>query len=304
MTAPAISTLGKLGVDSSNPVTQRFDFIDFDLGIEVELKDMNGTRGKYTKDSARVRKNLQRVNPRMRCQPTSLELSYLLPWILSGTPTGSGTVTYPLGNTPAQRYVAFDPNTGNTWILTGVVVDEARFKADQGEPLDLDLTLVGQTFTTGNGAFPALSLDVTTQPFLFTDCVLVVGGTTVQARSFDLTISNGIDKNRFFNSATLTATNRLTRKITCSVTIPYGVYQTLFQVGEGSGQDTSVAVTATFTNSDDTSAVLAFSLGGVRFTPKSPQSPFQQEVMLTLEGEAFSADGSAEALVTTLATGP
>ncbi|MDB5312657.1 MAG: hypothetical protein JWO38_6859 [Gemmataceae bacterium] len=294
--AAAITTLGRLGIDSSNPVTQRFDFNYFDLGVQVDLKDMNGTRGKYSKDSNRVRTNLTHVAPRVRCQPTSLELSRLLQWILGGTPSGTPTVTYPLGNTTVQRYVAFDPNGGNLWTLTGVAVDEARFKAAQGEPLDLDLSLVGQTYAV-SGSFPAIALDVSTQPFLFVDAVLVVGGTTVQSKDFELAVANGIDRNRFFNSGTLTATNKLTRKITCHVTIPYGDYSTLFNTGSGS----SVSVTATFTNGG---AVLTFNLGGVRFKPKNPQSEFNQEVMLPLEGEAFSADGTTEVLITTLNPGP
>src|ERR1700731_2392141 len=112
MTAPADVALTRLGIAATAPATTRIDFIDFDLGLDIELKDMNGTRGKYTKDSARVRPNLPRVNPRLRTQPASTELAALLPWILSGTPLGSGTVTYPLGNTPLTQVVQFDPNVG------------------------------------------------------------------------------------------------------------------------------------------------------------------------------------------------
>jgi hypothetical protein len=300
MTSPFITTAAKLGIDTANPVgtgiaPYRYDFIDFDLGIEVELKDMNGTRGKYTKDSARVRKNLTRITPRLRCQPTSVELSGLLPWILSGT-------GYALGNTPAQRYVAFDLNpaaSGNLWTLTGVVVDEARFSADQGEPLSLDLGLVGMSYTSPTGQFPGgLALDVSTQPFLFVDCAIQINATTgILSRSFELTVRNGIDRDRFFNSPTLTATNRLTRQITMAVNVPFGIYPSLFTVGE----DTAATALVTFTNG---SAVLTFTVNGVRFRPKSPTSPFQQEAMLSLEGEIYSPDGSTEGLVVSLATGP
>src|SRR4051794_24723641 len=102
MTA-AITTLARLGIGASgteDPVTRRLDFIDFSPGVEDELRDLNGTRGKYTKDDARVRKNLTRVQPTLRCQPTAVELSYLLPWVLDGTPSGT---TYPLGDTTALR---------------------------------------------------------------------------------------------------------------------------------------------------------------------------------------------------------
>ncbi len=295
MTAPATTALSRLAIGPTSTLTQRLDFVDFALGVEDELKDLNGTRGKYTKDTARVRKNMTRVQPTLKTHPTSLELSVLLPWALGGTPTGSGTVTYPLGDTPPTQFVGFDPNAGAMWLLSGVAVDEAKFKGTQGEALEVEFSMVGQDYSV-SGFFPSLSLDLSTQPFLFTDCVLTIGSDAVQAKEFELSIANGIDRSRFFNSRTLTTLNKLTRKVSVRLAVPFGPFTDLFGIGA-----VGAAVNATFTNGN---AVLSFALGSVRFNPKSPESPFQQEVMLTLEGEAYSPDGTTESLITTLAVGP
>lgn len=292
----AITTLARLGIGASateDPVTQRLDFIDFSPGVEDELRDLNGVRGKYAKDDARVRKNLTRVQPTLRCQPTAVELAALLPWIMDGTPSGT---SYPLGNTTALRSVEYDPNGGSLWKMLNVAVDVATFKAAQGEPLDVSLEMVGRDYSV-TGTFPAISLDLTTQPFLMVDCVLTIGGVATQFREFSLSIRKNIDRGRFFNSRTLTAQNKLRREIMWTFTVPYGDNTSLF----GTAASAGVAVVATFTNG---ATSLVFSSGAVRFKPRSPDAPFQQEVMLPLEGEAFSSDGSAEVLTTTLDSTP
>lgn len=291
--AAANTPLARLGLGASateSPVTRRIDFRDFDLGIERELVDMNGTRGKYDRDDARVRPNKTRVAPRLSCQPTATEWTYLLPWILDGTPSGT---SYPLGNTTALRSIAFDPGAGSLWTLPNVAVDEATLRCSEGGPLELSLGLIGRSYSV-SGSFPSLSLDVATQPFLMTDCVLTVEASAVQFREMSLTIRKGIDRERFFNTTELTAQNKLRRDIVWSVSVPYGDNTSLYNVAQSAAAD----VVATFTN-----GVYVLTLTStVRFRPRSPVSPFQQEGMQSLEGEAYSADGSASPLVVTLAT--
>jgi hypothetical protein len=289
----AITTLARLGLGASaaeSPVTRRIDFREFDLGIEIELVDMNGTRGKYDEDDSRVRPNKKRIAPRLSCQPTATELTYLLPWILDGNPAGT---SYPLGNSTALRSLAYDPGAGNLWNLPNVAVDEGSFRASEGGPLDVSLSLLGRSFTVA-GTFPALSLDVATQPFLMTDCVLSIAAGVVQFREMGLTIRKNHDRERFFNTTELTAQNKLKREIIWSFGVPYGDNLALYNVA----QNAAATVVATFTN-----GVYILTLtSSVRFRPKSPNSPFQQEAMLSLEGKAYSPDGTTTPLAVTLAT--
>lgn len=294
----AITSLAKLiSADDTGFATNaiRLDFIDFDPGVTEELRDMNGTRGKFDKDAARVRQNRTRVEPRFRAEPTALEWATILPWALGGTPTGSGTVTYPLGNSAPTKSLRFDPSNGTNWQMDGVAIDALTIRTSSGEPVDCDLDLLGQSFSNPSSSFPSGSLDVSTQPFLMSDCVLTWNSTTRQIRNLSLSVRNNLDRSRFLNSLTLTALNKIARQIIWSIELPSGDYDSLFDSGLS-----GASLSAVFTNGD---AVLSLTSTSVKFPPRNPAHPFQGEGMLRLEGEAFSSDGSATPLTVTLDTG-
>ena len=116
----AITSLGKLVIANDTAFSAgllRLDFHDFDHGVTLELKDLNSTRGRLDRDDARVRQNRTVVAPRIRCQPTAVELAAILAWATGGTPSGSGTVTYPLGNTAVARSLWYLPSNGTGWQL-------------------------------------------------------------------------------------------------------------------------------------------------------------------------------------------
>lgn len=286
----AITTLAKLCVAeaadlATNPL--RLDFIDFDPGVTRELKDMNGTRGKYDKDTERVRENRQVVAPRFRSEPTALELATLFPWALGAAASGT---SYPLGDSVRTKWLRFDPNAGKKWQLAGVAVDAMTLRGSSGEPLTIDLELVGQTYTNPSDSFPVLSLDVSTQPFIFSDCVLTWDGSTRQIRDLSIGVRNNIDRGRFLNSLTLTALNKLARQIVWGIELPSGDYDSLWDSGIA-----GASLSAVFTNG---ATSLTIASTAVRFPARNPQHPFQQEGMLRLEGEAFSAAAAAPLTVT------
>ena len=291
----AITALAKLCVaDSADLATGplRLDFIDFDPGVTRELRDMNGTRGKYDKDTERVRENRQTVAPRFRSEPTALELAALLPWVLGGTPSGSGAVSYPLGDATPAKYVRFDPSAGTRWQLAGVGVgvDAMTLRASSGEPLTIDLDLVGQTHTNPVGAFPALALDVSTQPFIMSDAALTWNGTTRQVRDLTFSVRNNIDRTRFLNSLTLTALNKLARQVSWGVELPSGDYDPLWDSGVA-----GASLSVVFTNGG---TALTLTSPSVRFPGRNSQHPFQGEGMLRLDGEAFASGGNPSLTVT------
>jgi hypothetical protein len=293
----AITALGKLGIGDADPVTLRLDFTEFDPGVVQEFKDLNGTRGKYDKDTERMRVVRKTVAPRYRGEPTALEWATILPWALGGAPTGSPAVTYPLGNTAPGKFVHFAPNAGKQWKLSGVGVDGLTVRASAGEGVTCELDLVGLDYTNPTASYPAIDLDVSTQPFLMTDCILTWNGSARQIRDLSLSVRNNIDRTRFLNSLTLTALYKLRREITWSVELPSGDYDTLWDSGTGA---TGASLSAVFTNGNQ---VLSIASTAVRFPPRNPTHPFQQEGMLRLEGEAYSAAG-ATPLTVTLDPGP
>lgn len=289
--AAAIGTLGKGGIGSASPVTSRFDYRNESLKMREELIDANGVRGTRSRSTERTRPGLRRVAGSISLQPNSLEMAYFLEWVMGGTPSGSPAVTYPLADTLPSRFVTFD-RVAKVFTYAGCKVDVATFRASQGEPLNLDLQIVGTTETVGNaGTFPALSLDTTTQPFIFSDLALTIGASSsITAKDFELSINNMIDKDRFFTSLDLVSAEALDRAISLKCTLPYGDYTALYNAG-----GTGVAASATFTNGG---SVLTMTMPAVRYMRESPETPGRVEIMLPITGTVLKSGSTAELSIT------
>jgi hypothetical protein len=293
---PIYGYQGQLGIDTANPVTVRYDFQSESLVLDEQFIDTNGLRGTRSRFIANVRQGNRRVAGQLHLQPTAVELSNLLPWILGGSPTGSGTVTYPLADAlPTARYITVDRGP-QVPTYNGCQVDRATFKGSQGEPLDLILDIVGIDETLGaSGSFPNLSIDVTTQPFIFTDLALVINGNTYNAKDIEVVIDNSIDKERFYNSQTLVSVQAMDRHVMLNTQLPYGVASAAYGTGPG-----GVLATAIFTGPG--TSVLEFSFVKVAFPRKSPSfTAGRQEEMLPMQGIAYYS-GSTSEVVTTLHT--
>ncbi len=299
----AVTSLGKLVLADNNAFTTnpiRLDFIDLDLGLTLEFKDMNGTRGALDSDDSRVRQNKTVIVSRIRCQPTAVELGMILQWVFGAVPTGSGTLTYPLANTPWVKYMWYLPNQGTEWQLQGCAVDNATFRCSSGEPLEVELEVVSQTYSNPTTGFPTTALDITTAPFLLSDTSsgITVAGSTTLIRDVAVTVQNGIDRSRFLNSLTLTALNKLIRKVIWSLNEPAGDYDSNWATALAAG----ATMSAVFTQPSPATAVLSLTSNAVRFVPRNPQVPFQNESFLRLEGMAYRDSNLDPPIAATLHT--
>lgn len=282
----------QLGIDDADPVTKRFDFHREGLVLDEMFKDTNGLRGTRSHDISRIRAANRRCGGPISLQPSAVELALLLPWILGANASGT---TYALADTLPTRYVTID-RVIKVFKYTGVVVNRATFRASEGEPLSLDLDLVGIDETVANaGTFPSLSIDTTTQPFMFTDLAWTLAATGYSLKEFEMVIDNNIDTERFFNSQTLSAAYPQDRTISFRTRVPAGDAIAAYNTGP-----TGVAVVGTFTNA---ATSLIFSMVKVTFPRKSPPVEGRSEIMLPLEGIAYSSSGTRE-LVTTLDSTP
>lgn len=292
---PAPTALAKLGIGAADPVTIPLNFRVFEPGITLELRDTNATRGVYEKDGNRVVQARAVVQPRFSAEPTTTELAAILAWGMYGTPTGSGTVSYPLGNTPAARFVNFFPNNGDPFFASNCGVDRMTIAGAQGEPIRCDLDLLGTTYDTAH-TFPALVYDQTTHPFVLAQLVLTLGGVSRQTREFQLDVEHNLDRNRFLNSLTLTALVPLRRVIRLTVDVPSGD-------NPGFWDDGLAAMTgsAVFTNAGG--GVLTITFQDIRFQPVSPQFPQDGEGYIRLVGECYRGAAGASPLSVSLSQG-
>jgi hypothetical protein len=283
----------KLGIDSANPVTKRFDVLSESIRNTTQNLNTNGLRGSLDGDDiSRVVQGLIRIGGGLSLQPNPVEMALLLPWILGTAGSGSGPTTYALSDSTLTRYVAIYRGAGNLFTYAGCAVDRATFRGSPGAPIALELDIVGQTETV-SGSFPSINIDVASGPFMFFGLTLTIGGTAYACRDFDITISNGIDRERFLNSQTLTDTVKQNRQITLNASIPWAAATALHNQGA-----TGVAVTAAFAVGAST---LTFTMSNVAFDTQSPTVGGRTEPYLTLPGTAYSDQAdSLSSLVVTL----
>lgn len=281
--------LGTIGGNST--ATSRYDFRDTDIGLQENFIDANGLRGTTARS---VERNLQGNRPcggSVTMQPTAVELAGMLQWIMGGNTSGTPTVTYPLADTRPQRSVVVDRVT-NVYSYNTAAVSGWSVSGSEDQALTWNLNVVAlDEYVAASGSFPSLSLDTTTFPFKFTDCVVNCGGTVYTPKSFRLNANYMIDTGRFFNSQTLTGIFSRDRVITFEAPFPDAEAHALYGVGRGGF---SVVITATSAN-----ATLVFSMAAVAAPRITPAVPERNEIMLGIRGQAFKS-GSTLELVTTL----
>lgn len=283
----------QMGIDTANPVTVRFDFQTENLVLDETFLDTNGLRGTRARSIERERQGNRAVHGQIRLQPTAVEMALLLPWMFYGTPSGSPTVTYPLADAvPAARYIAIDRGP-KVVTYNGCQITRATLRGSQGEPMDLLLDVIGIDETPGNsGTFPALSLDISTGPFIFTDLILTLNSIAVQCRDIEIVWDNMIDAGRFFNSQTLTAAIAMDRHITVQTHLPYGDWSAMYGTGAA-----GVTGSAVFTGGG--TSVLNIAFTKIAFPRKSPSYVAgRQEEMLPLIGQCMKSGSTLETVTT------
>ncbi len=298
-----VGTLGKLGIHTASPVTASFDFVSENLVMNEGVINANGVRGTRDQSVERLRAGNQVIAGTILLRPTPVELALLLPWMLGGTPSGSGPVSYPIAETLTTRFVAID-RISKVFTYAGCGVDSFTIRGRQGEPMEVELNLVAQTETIGNaGTFPALTIDTTTAPYVFTDMVFNLNAVAnVLTPEFDFTMNNMIDKDRFFNSRTLTAVTPLDRETKLNTRIPSADYTALYGAAlAASGVNAGVAASMVFTNG---LSVFTITMPKVSFPKKSPNIAGKTEEFMPLEVWVMKSGASTPSVTMSQTPGP
>lgn len=282
--------LGMSAVGGSGNATVAFDFRNEGLGMVEDLVNGNGVRGTRSHSKERVRAGLQRINGNLEFQPGPTELSNLLQWIMGGSPTGSGTVSYPFAETLPARDITIDRIT-KVFSYAGAKCARATFRCSQGTLLNVSVDVVAKTESIGNaGTFPSLTL-AAEFPFFMSDLTLVINGTTVTPADFVLTIDNNVDRDRFFNSLTLVTVETQDRVVTFSTNVPYGDFSALYNAGSA-----GVTLSAVFNNT--AGGVLTITSPALVFMRDSPNVPGKDEIMLPISGRCMKSTTNAELAIT------
>jgi hypothetical protein len=279
----------QIGWDTVNPVTKRFQFISTTFGMQEELINANGVTGDRSRDVERIRGGLQRCEGQIVVEPTSLELGLIIPWFMDGTSSGSGDVTYALGVTAAERFLAVD-KVSKVFVYDKVAVNRCTISGNQGEALRMTLECLGATETkNAAGTFPALSFDRTTGVFVFTDSGpsgITINGVTCTPKSWTLTLDNHLER-RYFNSKTIVGQLALDRTVTLTLQLPYDtVHEALYGAGAS-------GVVAALNHTNGTQK-LNFNFPALTFPRMGPDVPGRVEEMINVTGTAYRTGGTSE----------
>lgn len=259
MANPTISTFARLAVTTLPSTSVRIDFGDFSPGVQGIKADANRNRGELDRAVNRTRTTAVMCAPRLQCEPTAIEWATLLRWITGGTPTGSGLVTYPLGNAVAERKLHFDDGNGKIHVMHNVGVRSATISTSNAERLlSLSMNMVAAQYvaadgsggttppyqdTPGSDPFPSVTLDDTSPPFCLPDAsgftalgatttgTITVDGVITTLSDFSITIDNTIP-DRMFHSFFQTRNIKPDRVIQCSFAYPEGEYPTIYTDAE------------------------------------------------------------------------
>lgn len=238
--ADKIGTFDRLGYGASSPATVEFHFLEGStLGLNEQPPiDTNALRGTRSHTSERVRQGTRRVDGSLVFAPSPVELDTLLYLILG---TAEAADLFALAETVPSFYLAADRN-GTLYNYSSCKVNRATFEGSEGTPINLAVEVIG-TDETITGSFASLSADVASQPYVFHDATLSVGGQAYNFRRFALTIDNALEV-VYRNSATPTAIHATDRTVSVGLALPLGDASAAY----ASAVSSAVAVTLTFTN--------------------------------------------------------
>ena len=210
MTTPAQGAQAEMCVDDAIPIDTSSIPIDFTsetlrmTQTHVGHGTGDGLRGTRSRHKDRVAIGSERISGAIELQPVGAELDWFLEKILGGS-----TDADPLPNTTdvAETVPAFQmmiDRVSKVFTYGDLRVSRAIFRGSSGQPINLSLELEGKTETVAAaGGFPALTHYITSI-MIFPDCTLAFNSVQYEAdmKSFELTIDNVLDTERFTNAIT------------------------------------------------------------------------------------------------------
>lgn len=290
-------------------VTKQLQNVSCGIGKSGSIIGKDGARGTRSRHTGNPNTGPHAVGGPLSVQPSPDEWDALLPYILGGTRTGSGTSgspwSYPLAETLPSMRVSQDLRLSGTgsdamcFHWDGCKVNTARIGSSAGgQVLTLDMDIQGKTQTV-NATWPSIASTLTTdKPFIHGQLTLSLGGSSRQIDNFGITIDNALILDRFLNSLTRTELPESDRNITLECDNPFTIGDiALYEIAIA-----GIAGVATFTNG---LSVLTFTFANLKAPPQIIEKAQRGEAMNKLAFMAYETGtpgSTTKELVTTLST--
>ena len=294
MADPVVSRSVKMAIDSALPFDTSSIPIEFtgaeSLSEQAEIIETGGTRGTIYYNKERTREGLKRVSGSIQVPCSRIVLDALLPYITGGDEASN---VFPLEETN-QEFVLMVDRGAKVYTYSGCRIARASFNGTSGQMLMLDLDIEAETETTGNaGTFPSLTFP-TEKPYIMEDGVLTLQSSTREFSSFNLTINNTLDTERFENALTRYTIPKTACNITLATDHPWSTDVTDLEKQDLDG----AAGTAVFTNGAASGDVLTFAMAAVQYANRTVTSPGQGTMRYPLEGDVRSSGSTAPLIIT------
>lgn len=290
MSTASVGVLAKLGLGASNPVDQPLEFQQETVKKVGQILETGGIRGTRSHASERTREGPYKITGQIVCQPSPVELDYLL-YKVCGTAKTGGNV-FALAETIPEFYYTAD-RVAKVITYAGCKAVKTTFAASAGGLLTVTVDVEGKTETIGAaGSFPSLTLD-TGAPYALHDTTgaVVIGGTAYEVNNLEIVIENVFNGDRFNNSISRTDIPIIDRNVTLKMTLPYTSTETGLYDAGASG----AACTITFTNGNYS---LLFSFAAIQYAADTPTVGGKDEIPLTLTCVARKSGSTAELIIT------
>lgn len=265
------------------------EFVSHDIKETREIIQDDGLRGTRTRALERVAQGNIKVAGSITMQPSPVELTAVLKYLLS---SGSG-----LALTDAMQdvvVVVATPVITNTY--TGRFTS-GEFTGEPGKKVTLKLNFVGKTLSTGAGGALAAP-DLTQRPYMFYDMGsgITIGGTAYSIDKFHLMFDNKIEPT-YMQGQAATDLEPTDRVITLGIQTKYTSVEAGLLVTAQTGPviASPQAASVAFTNGSDS---LTFTFGALVATSETVVVPGRQHLRLPLNYQCYGV-GTTKEVVTT-----
>ena len=164
---------------------------------QIDLSGIKGTRSRSVEE---IEEGPYDVSGSIILKPSANDFNLLLPWILGADE--AATDTFAVAETLQEFCCLIDRvatiSTRSTWKYEGLKVNKAILRGTKGQPVRLELQVLGKTEEADSDAFPALSLSTgePATPYVFNECSFQYGSTAMPFSSFEITIDNALEVRR------------------------------------------------------------------------------------------------------------
>ena len=265
---PSIGARSKISIGGTT-----MEVLRSTMGAKQALIRRNGIRGDWAHLSTDQRLGPQHVGGTLEMEPSASELATIMGYAIAAS--GSALTDFTL--TEAKDSTVF--TYANTKISKAVI------SGTQGAAIKVTLDLVAKTESASGSAPTAASSGY---PFVFSDITLTLTSGR-ECHSFELTIDNKIDANRFLNALTMSYVQEMDREVHLRATLPYtsnnsDLYPMLIAGISG----------ATLAMTDCSNNTKTFTFGVLQSDNNAPEIPGKSEIMLPLAMVAGATGSTAD----------